>query len=181
MQKLFYNILVFILAIGGLNAQIKLVPLEYNPEIDKYKSEKHNIVKQRTTADTISLPFIEDFAGFGIYPDNSLWLDSEVFVNNSYPDTPIFRGVVTFDCLNKDLRAATTLPSNTTLSSTSDIFNVETDSETISFEITSSGGIKTLTRQGQACASYINSIVVTTANNTITTTVNTALIFPVVE
>ena len=78
------------------------------------------------------------------------------------------------DCLNKDLRAATTLPSNTTLSSTSDIFNVETDSETISFEITSSGGIKTLTRQGQACASYINSIVVTTANNTITTTVNTA-------
>jgi len=102
MQKLFYNILIFILAIGGINAQIKIVPLEYNPEIDKYKIEKHNIVKQRTTADTLDLPFIEDFAQFGIYPDNSLWLDSEVFINNSYPDTPIFRGVVTFDCLNKD-------------------------------------------------------------------------------
>jgi len=102
MQKIFYNILIFILAIGGINAQIKIVSLDNNPEIDKYKTEKHIIVKQRASADTISLPFIEDFAIFGIYPDNSLWLDSEVFINNSYPDTPIFRGVATFDCLNKD-------------------------------------------------------------------------------
>lgn len=102
MQKTFYNILIFILAIGGLNAQIKIVPLEYNPEIEKYKAEKLQIDNQRSSVDTLSLPFIEDFAMFSIYPDNSLWLDSEVFINNSYPDTPIFRGVATFDCLNKD-------------------------------------------------------------------------------
>ena len=102
MKKLFYSLVIIVISISNLNAQLKVVPLEYNPEIERSKKTISHKVQERSSSDTISLPFIEDFAGFDIYPDNSLWLDSQVYINNSYPDTPIFRGVATFDCLNKD-------------------------------------------------------------------------------
>lgn len=102
MKKIFYSLVIIVISISNLNAQLKIVPLEYNPEIEKNKKSVTNIVEQRSSNDTLNLPFIEDFAHFDIYPDNSLWLDSQVYINNSYPDTPIFRGVATFDCLNKD-------------------------------------------------------------------------------
>jgi hypothetical protein len=102
MKKILYSIIILFYFIGNINAQLKIVPLEYNPKIEEYKTKEHKLINQRSSTDTLEVPFIEDFAKFDIYPDSRLWLDSEVYINNNFVDTPIFRGVATFDCLNKD-------------------------------------------------------------------------------
>lgn len=53
----------------------------------------------KTTA-TLSLPFFEDFTGYGIFPDSSKWADFSTYVNNTMGVMPVSRGVVTFDALN---------------------------------------------------------------------------------
>ncbi|MFM8432004.1 MAG: T9SS type A sorting domain-containing protein [Bacteroidota bacterium] len=55
----------------------------------------------RTTSQTVNLPFIDDFSREGVYPQTDLWIDSNVFVNSSYPDNPLTIGVATFDGLDK--------------------------------------------------------------------------------
>jgi hypothetical protein len=51
--------------------------------------------------DTLSLPFIDDFAQEGIYPDIDLWTDSQAFVNSTICDNPPTVGVATFDGINE--------------------------------------------------------------------------------
>ncbi len=53
-----------------------------------------------SVADTIKLPFLDDFSYESPYPDTALWLDKYVFINRGYPISPITIGVATFDGLN---------------------------------------------------------------------------------
>jgi hypothetical protein len=64
---------------------------------------KNKSVSFRTVADsdTLSLPFIDDFAQEGIYPSTSLWLDSMAFINSTFCDNPPTVGVATFDGIDK--------------------------------------------------------------------------------
>jgi len=48
----------------------------------------------------LHLPFIEDFSYQGPFPDDSLWEDKYVFINNNYSAFPPTMGVATFDALN---------------------------------------------------------------------------------
>ncbi len=57
--------------------------------------------KKKTTA-SISLPFFDDFSYNQHYPDTSLWEDANVYVNQTYAQSPPTLGVATFDGLNKD-------------------------------------------------------------------------------
>ncbi len=50
--------------------------------------------------DTISLPFMDDFSYAGPKTNNRLWLDSDVFVNQTLGDQPPSIGVATFDGTN---------------------------------------------------------------------------------
>lgn len=54
--------------------------------------------------DTLSLPFLDDFAYQGPYPDPGRWLDQDVFVNASMAKDPVSWGVATFDGLSKNGR-----------------------------------------------------------------------------
>ncbi|MFN7118068.1 MAG: T9SS type A sorting domain-containing protein [Saprospiraceae bacterium] len=56
----------------------------------------------RIPADTLDLPFMDDFSYFGPYPDDSHWLDLDVFVNNDMADTPPSWGVATFDGIDRN-------------------------------------------------------------------------------
>ncbi len=56
----------------------------------------------RVTSDTLLIPFMDDFSYFGPYPNDSHWLDLEVFINNDMADTPPSWGVATFDGLNSN-------------------------------------------------------------------------------
>ncbi len=53
-----------------------------------------------TAADTLALPFFDDFSGHSIFPDRSQWIDDYVFINNTYSDRQITAGIATFDALD---------------------------------------------------------------------------------
>ncbi|MFK7933244.1 MAG: T9SS type A sorting domain-containing protein [Saprospiraceae bacterium] len=52
------------------------------------------------TGDTLQLPFMDDFSYAGPFPDTSLWLERDAFVNNSMAIDPPSFGVATFDGLD---------------------------------------------------------------------------------
>ncbi len=87
-----------------VSGQEQILPLGTNPVLlNAAKAQKENPAAFRTTAvyDTLILPFVDDFSRPGIYPFDSLWLDSNVFINTNYADLPITIGVATFDGLNQ--------------------------------------------------------------------------------
>ncbi len=94
---------LFLLLITGmpLSAQEKLVPLVTNPAVRKaYLRHPEHTAKSLTSPDTLSLPFLDDFSVFSVYPDPARWSDRDVFVNQSFGVNPPTLGVATFDALN---------------------------------------------------------------------------------
>jgi len=89
-----YNILVF-------SQSPVVVPLDHNPVL---RSNKPTILKSNTQADAVSLPFFDDFFYYwrSSQPDQNLWVDRYVYINNSYPVLPPSNGVATFDALDAD-------------------------------------------------------------------------------
>jgi len=88
-------------------AQIGLKPLNANPDIQsylelypEYQWNNTNRHGKWGTADTLKLPFFEDFTSTVMYPDSSRWLDNDVYVNRSFAIDPPSIGVATFDYLD---------------------------------------------------------------------------------
>ncbi len=48
----------------------------------------------------LELPFFDDFSGQDIFPDNEKWTDNYVFINDTYTEKQITKGVATFDALD---------------------------------------------------------------------------------
>lgn len=101
MRKLNIIVYVFVLFTSGVNAQEVLTGLTGNPEAEKYYE---NIVslKKASDFDTLELPFIDDFSGSYVEPDQNKWIDNYAFINNTYPVSPVTVGVATLDALNYD-------------------------------------------------------------------------------
>ena len=91
---LFYSVLLF----GQTPA---LVPLDHNPEL---RNRVPKMLKNSTQADTISLPFFDDFSYYSksLIPVDTLWMDNNVYINNHYAIYPPSIGVATFDALDAD-------------------------------------------------------------------------------
>lgn len=82
-------------------AQEQLIPLGSNPVIATYCLQHQEAVnRQSFIADTIILPFIDDFSRQGIYPSDSLWQDQDAFINTSFGIDPPTIGVATLDGLD---------------------------------------------------------------------------------
>ena len=104
MQKfiLHFSLLtIILLQISFVHAQEVVTDLKYNSALIFEKPQKH----LRAT-DTLSLPFMDDFSYNQLapdhkYPDQSLWMDRDVYVNTTYPVLPPSIGVATFDGLNE--------------------------------------------------------------------------------
>lgn len=101
------NVLVFFIILGyGSSAQSLIqVPLESNLTLIKHL-EKHPISNARNNQicpiDTLTMPFFDDFAGGGIYPNCANWQDNHVFINTDMASNPPSIGVATFDGLSPD-------------------------------------------------------------------------------
>ncbi|MBO7523773.1 MAG: T9SS type A sorting domain-containing protein [Bacteroidales bacterium] len=93
MPKLKPIILLLLLSIQAMGQEV-VTGLYVNPALTKQS------VATKGTSDTISLPFIDDFSYSSIYPDNRLWTDNYVFINNTYSKDQPTVGVATFDILN---------------------------------------------------------------------------------
>jgi hypothetical protein len=80
-------------------AQEVVTGLQSNTSISNAwnKLEKN---KRLTVSDTLGLPFFDDFSGQSVFPDSKNWTDNFVFINNTYSDRQITKGIATFDALD---------------------------------------------------------------------------------
>lgn len=96
-------VLIFLLAYGVLTfgQTPTVVPLDYNPAL---LNREPAMLKSAVQADTVSLPFFDDFSGYwqSSHPDRKWWMDDYVYINNNYPILPRSNGVATFDALDAD-------------------------------------------------------------------------------
>src|SRR5262245_39461344 len=84
-------------------AQEVVFPLGSNMVLQNAASEQQSSMLFRTVSisDTVTLPFNDDFSVPGIYPQQSLWLDSGAFINTTFADRPVTIGIATLDGLDK--------------------------------------------------------------------------------
>jgi hypothetical protein len=80
-------------------AQEIITGLQSNYRIT-HSTEKRRESKGLASADTLALPFFDDFSGRSIFPDARYWTDENVFINNTYSDRQITVGIATFDALD---------------------------------------------------------------------------------
>lgn len=64
------------------------------------KVDKGQSGRALLSADTLELPFFDDFSQVSYNPDNKKWIDNFAFMNNTYSDLQITSGVATFDALS---------------------------------------------------------------------------------
>lgn len=91
--------IVFLNSFLTVSAQEVVKGLVTNPII-RSEWEKFDKKKGLKAADTLELPFFDDFSRTTIYPDPTKWLDNYVFINNTYSEKQITEGVATFDALD---------------------------------------------------------------------------------
>jgi hypothetical protein len=65
-----------------------------------HSTEKFREFRDLTAADTLNIPFFDDFSGHSIFPNSKYWTDNFVFINNTYSDKQITCGIATFDALD---------------------------------------------------------------------------------
>jgi len=86
-----------------LHAQ-RIIPLYENITIKKYlevnKTLKKSTEEILAVADTLILPFFDDFSKITVYPDPELWEDNLAFINATFQVEPVTYGVATLDALD---------------------------------------------------------------------------------
>jgi hypothetical protein len=101
MKKISIIILSLIISIATIHSQEILLPLQENPTIKNFlRMNPDYLFKSSTEADTLTLPFFDDFSANTIFPADSIWEDNDVFVNRSFSDRPPTIGAATFDALD---------------------------------------------------------------------------------
>ncbi len=103
MKKRFFLFLVYFGILANTNAQERLKPLQFNPEVEEGSqivNAKRATMRSTAAGDTLLVPFIDDFSKPGPFPDNALWKDHYVFVNSAFAMNPPSIGAATFDALN---------------------------------------------------------------------------------
>jgi hypothetical protein len=89
------------LSSAALNAQEVIVPLNGNPEAKEYY-ENQPTHKKSELADTLELPFIDDFSDSSVEPKPGLWSDKHAYINNKYSRNPVTAGIATLDAYTSD-------------------------------------------------------------------------------
>ncbi|MFM7016789.1 MAG: T9SS type A sorting domain-containing protein [Bacteroidota bacterium] len=92
-------IFLLLLQLNLFAQQEVITPLKFNKELQG--GPNSNLLINRLSVTNIDLPFIDDFSGSSVYPDQSKWLDNKVYINNSFCLNPFTIGVATFDGLNE--------------------------------------------------------------------------------
>lgn len=86
-----------------MNAQEQLMPLNANAQLLSAPARNTQAARTATLMPFDTIPFFEDFSysTTSPYPSVNHWIDSNVFINHTFPIAPPSIGVATFDGLNK--------------------------------------------------------------------------------
>lgn len=86
-----------------IKAQEQVVPLRANLQLMSAPAKNTHSSRTASLSLTDTLPFFEDFSYSpqSPYPSANHWIDSNVFINHTFPIAPPSIGVATFDGLNK--------------------------------------------------------------------------------
>ena len=99
-RKCLLNIALFLLCLGYAESQEIVTGLQSNPLIKNARIKD----AKSLAADTLGLPFFDDFSEYSILPDPEKWTDDFVFINNTYSSQQITTGIATFDALDNSGR-----------------------------------------------------------------------------
>lgn len=80
-------------------AQEIITGLQINPLLANQANKQ--VQYKGTTADTIELPFFDDFSGHSFIPSAKWWSDRYAFINNTYSNQQITIGMATLDALDE--------------------------------------------------------------------------------
>ena len=100
-RRNFFKIVLLCGVLGftySMQAQEFLTGIGVNKQIAKESQQQQ---KKRTDNEPLFLPFFEDFSNYTGYPNATLFVDRQAFVNNSFPVRPPTIGVATLDALNE--------------------------------------------------------------------------------
>ncbi len=95
-------IFMFVFNTTLIRAQEAIEGLSENATLMNYKASNGLQLKAVRAADTLTLPFIDDFSSTKIYTDANKWADKYVYINSTYAYNPLSIGVATFDALNEN-------------------------------------------------------------------------------
>ena len=106
-KRIFLYLILLNVLLATTQGQEVISGLQSNYRIIS-KNKTYRSPKSLASADTLLLPFFDDFSGHSIFPDSSKWKDNFVFINNTYSDKQITAGVATFDALDNSGRMYST-------------------------------------------------------------------------
>ncbi len=98
--KFYIASLVLLFCVTSSKAQETLTGLQTNPVIKQLYSSKSETKAKQAKA-PIELPFIDDFSKTIGFPNDLLWQDKNVFVNQTYAFDQVSIGVATFDAIDE--------------------------------------------------------------------------------
>jgi hypothetical protein len=84
-----------------MEAQDYFSALPFNPVL-KEQSHQPGLKTLKSTADTLELPFIDDFSGAAFHLNPTHWVDNYVYVNNQYAVNPMSVGIATLDAYDQN-------------------------------------------------------------------------------
>ncbi|HUW92996.1 MAG TPA: T9SS type A sorting domain-containing protein [Bacteroidales bacterium] len=90
---------IFILTTVTAGAQEVVTGLLSNRKLSE--ASLHVRPKGAMGADTLALPFSDDFSYSNPFPSSEKWTDNKVFINNTFSVNQVTQGVATFDCLDE--------------------------------------------------------------------------------
>ncbi len=91
--------LVFIVSLTS-QAQVSQAVISHNPQIANAAKKLVGKTAVARSQKGAALPFFDDFAYNSPFPDDELWMENLVFINNTLANAPISLGVATFDGLD---------------------------------------------------------------------------------
>jgi hypothetical protein len=104
-------LLLLLISVSRLCAQEVEVPLIYNPSVRQQFLEEQRLpnISESRGGSSLSLPFFDDFSRFSLPTNNpnipeewQRWEDNDVYINNTFPLSPMTLGVATLDGLAAD-------------------------------------------------------------------------------
>jgi hypothetical protein len=104
-MKIIYSTAIFLLVVFAcpVKAQEYVTGLVKNRIVeDASLAQKFSLKSFNSQADTVPLPFFDDFSTNTVFPDKRWWTDNYAFVNSQFAVNPPTIGVATLDALDQN-------------------------------------------------------------------------------